>query len=726
MLLSAPAGQASALLAPASPLAPLASSLPAPAGSPTPRASAPTAQASSTAPPARSNTRPAQSPTSPASLPQIAVEINQGSLTTGDSYFQVRAEPGALAPVGTIELLNRTSRPVAVTLDPVHGTTGDTLGWVFSPVGEPAPGSAQWLRLGSTRVSLGAHASRTVPVAVAPIGSAGPGDYLSGVSVQSAPDAPASALSESVIPVESLVPGQRSPHVSLSGASVERAGSSLLFSLRASNNGNVLLKHVRGRVTVTEGARVVLSAPIGPGTFVAHTGIEIPFEAHGLSAPGGAGYRVRAQLFYKHYVATLDTPVTLPARPPDHVNAAAPRTSSRAPASRRGAVRARARTSLLSADVSGAALILVGALLATLLAAAVRRRRRRRLLPRQAMLKMLERTLGRVDLGDRPLSFIHVAVSSPSRSTNRRLAAILRRGLRRNDVVGDLWKRGLLIMLPNTTGAAAEDVWVKLKGRLADACTLHLLGAIEIHEGACEQDLGPLVHWLRVRGLGVLGRGRGLGRPGHAVDPRPAAPHVAAPRSGWTARLEELLGASLADIGSEQVEGLAHAGVSADADLQFRAALYRDSDDGARELCSDIAAMRNDRGGVIVLGVADLDGVAVACPEVALNDHEEQRMQRLVAAGTSPPAWFHVRAVGGSSPGKGFYLLIAEPSPLRPHAVLHDSGLLYPRRDGGQTRYLGEVEVADLYRDRFRGELEQIERLRAITSDLLEPIAPGG
>jgi hypothetical protein len=87
-----------------------------------------------------------------------------------------------------------------------------------------------------------------------------------------------------------------------------------------------------------------------------------------------------------------------------------------------------------------------------------------------------------------------------------------------------------------------------------------------------------------------------------------------------------------------------------------------------------------------------------------LSDHEEQRIQRLVAAGTSPPAWFHVRAVGGSSPGKGFYLLIAESSPLRSHAVLHDSGLLYPRRDGAQTRYLGEVEVADLYRDRFRDE----------------------
>ena len=717
MLLSAPVGQASALPAQASPPTLQASALPAQASSLTP-------QASSTAPQADSQTPQAQSPTPQASVPEIAVEIHRGSFTTGASYFQVRAEPGALAPVGIIELLNRTSRPVAVTLDPVHGTTGDTLGWVFSPVGEPAPGSAQWLRLGSTRVLVGAHASNTVPVALEPSDSAGPGDYLSGVSVQSAPDAPASALSEAVIPVESLVPGQRSPHLSLNGASVERTGSSLLFSLRASNDGNVILKYVRGRVTVTEGARVVLSAPIGPGTFVAHTSIEMPFHAPGRSAPGGAGYRVRAQLIYKQRVAALDTLVVLPARPLDHGNAGALRRSSGAPTGKRGATRAKAGATSLSASVSEAALVLVGALLATLLAAAVCTRRRRRLLPRQAMLKRLESTLARADLGNRPLSFIHVAVSSPSRSTNRRLAAILRRGLRRSDVVGDLWKRGLLIMLPNTTGAAAEHVWMKLKGRLADACTLHLLGAIEIQAGECEQDLDPLVQWLRVRGLGVLGRGRELGRPRHAADARQSAPCAAAPGSDWAGRLEELFGASLADVRSEQVESLARSGVSADADLQFRAALYCDSDDGGRELCRDIAAMRNDRGGVIVLGVADRDGVAVACPEVALSDREEQRMQRLVAAGTSPPASFHVRAVGDGSGGQGFYLLIAEPSLLRPHAVLLDSGLLYPRRDGPQTRYLGEVEVADLYRDRFRGELEQIERLPAITSDVLETVAP--
>ena len=38
------------------------------------------------------------------------------------------------------------------------------------------------------------------------------------------------------------------------------------------------------------------------------------------------------------------------------------------------------------------------------------------------------------------------------------------------------------------------------------------------------------------------------------------------------------------------------------------------------------------------------------------------------------------------------------------------------------TRYLSEVEVADLYRDRFRGEREQIDRLDEVSMQLLEAI----
>jgi hypothetical protein len=82
--------------------------------------------------------------------------------------------------------------------------------------------------------------------------------------------------------------------------------------------------------------------------------------------------------------------------------------------------------------------------------------------------------------------------------------------------------------------------------------------------------------------------------------------------------------------------------------------------------------------------------------------------------------------VPGKARGKGFYLLIMQPSPYRPHAVLVDGSLRYPRRDGSTTRYLSEMEVADLYRDRFRGEREQLDRLEDVTTELLAMVEKGG
>jgi hypothetical protein len=127
-----------------------------------------------------------------------------------------------------------------------------------------------------------------------------------------------------------------------------------------------------------------------------------------------------------------------------------------------------------------------------------------------------------------------------------------------------------------------------------------------------------------------------------------------------------------------------------------------------------------------ILGVDEENAVASACPEVVLSDDMEQRMRQIVASGTAPHAAFEIRAVEGESPTKGFYLLIAEPSRQRPHAVLVNDGLRYPRRDGTTTRWLGEAEVADLYLDRFRGERQQLDRLAQVADEVDASIERGG
>jgi hypothetical protein len=196
--------------------------------------------------------------------------------------------------------------------------------------------------------------------------------------------------------------------------------------------------------------------------------------------------------------------------------------------------------------------------------------------------------------------------------------------------------------------------------------------------------------------------------------------------AGWSTRLRDVFGAALEDIENAHIKALVDGGVTEAADLDFKATLYGTTDDKKRELCKDIAAMRNDRGGVIVLGVADKNAIAVGCPEVQLTDAEERRMLQIVASGTAPHAAFDVRRVPGSTADKGFYLLVVQPSPYRPHAVLVDEGLRYPRRDGSTTRWLSEIEVADLYRDRFRGEGQQIERLSTIADEAKQAINEAG
>jgi Putative DNA-binding domain len=180
-----------------------------------------------------------------------------------------------------------------------------------------------------------------------------------------------------------------------------------------------------------------------------------------------------------------------------------------------------------------------------------------------------------------------------------------------------------------------------------------------------------------------------------------------------------LLGASVAEVTAQDIARLINEQVKETDELEFKATLYGRSEDAKTELCKDIAGLRNHRGGAILLGVGEKDAVANGCPDVELSDAEERRMRQIVAGGTAPHAAFDIRAVPGDEAGRGFYLLLAESSPLRPHAVLVGDSLRFPRRDGTTTRYLTEAEVADMYRDRFHGEKQQIERLTQIADETI-------
>jgi hypothetical protein len=191
----------------------------------------------------------------------------------------------------------------------------------------------------------------------------------------------------------------------------------------------------------------------------------------------------------------------------------------------------------------------------------------------------------------------------------------------------------------------------------------------------------------------------------------------------WQGRLRVVLGVALSELRHEHINQVVATGGAEAADLDFKVSLYGRADRDRHELCKDIAGMRNHRGGLIILGVSDEDGIAVAAPGVALSDGESSRMLQIVAAGTAPYAEFEIETLPGPAPDHGFYVLVAPPSPLRPHAVVAGDALKYPRRNGTVTRWLSEVEVADLYRDRFRGQTTQLDRLERIGSEAIDQLS---
>lgn len=194
--------------------------------------------------------------------------------------------------------------------------------------------------------------------------------------------------------------------------------------------------------------------------------------------------------------------------------------------------------------------------------------------------------------------------------------------------------------------------------------------------------------------------------------------------AGWSQRLNVVLGAPLDRLEFHHLERLMAEAVREAEDLDFKEALYADTDATKDELAADIASFANHRGGIILLGVAEADGAASGLPGVAVSDGEERRMTQIVAARVTPYVDFRIhRITGPGSLDNGFFALIVPPSASRPHALPRDGRLRFPRRDGTTRRWLAEAEIADLYRDRFRQADDAVSRLTRIIDEALPALA---
>jgi hypothetical protein len=124
------------------------------------------------------------------------------------------------------------------------------------------------------------------------------------------------------------------------------------------------------------------------------------------------------------------------------------------------------------------------------------------------------------------------------------------------------------------------------------------------------------------------------------------------------------------------------------------------------EFRKDVTALANARGGVLLLGMAEVDGVAshVAGVSGSLEAHEG-RLRSLLQSRIEPHLdGVEIECIRGSA--TGCMVVLIPPSPRRPHAVVpmnDNESLKYARRVGRHTEWLSEAQVADLYRERFTG-----------------------
>jgi hypothetical protein len=192
-----------------------------------------------------------------------------------------------------------------------------------------------------------------------------------------------------------------------------------------------------------------------------------------------------------------------------------------------------------------------------------------------------------------------------------------------------------------------------------------------------------------------------------------------------SARLEALLGSRIELLQHADLMALISNRVPEAFDLDFKSEMYGPTERDRRDAATDVAALANTAGGLLVLGIEE-DGQAraTAAPGVELSEADERRIRQIVGSQVVPMPVIDVLRVEDPDRSRRGLVLIAVPrSPLAPHAVVVNDGLRYPRRNGATTRYLSEPEVADAYRERFAAPRRQADRASEVEADALGRLA---
>ncbi|MEV0307817.1 AlbA family DNA-binding domain-containing protein [Nonomuraea fuscirosea] len=189
-------------------------------------------------------------------------------------------------------------------------------------------------------------------------------------------------------------------------------------------------------------------------------------------------------------------------------------------------------------------------------------------------------------------------------------------------------------------------------------------------------------------------------------------------------RLETLLGGAIPTQGAieyHHLELLSSGQIGEAEDLEYKRELYGNGDSQRRELCKDVAALANTRGGLLVVGIQENDqGRAIALSDVSLSDAEATRMHQTIGSGVHPLPTFEIIPVENpATPGAGCYVIVVAAGPRQPYAVAVNDGYRYPRRIGMTIGYLTEPEIETAYRRRDSVRRDQAARAHEVEEAII-------
>ncbi|QIY68887.1 helix-turn-helix domain-containing protein [Streptomyces sp. RLB1-33] len=198
-------------------------------------------------------------------------------------------------------------------------------------------------------------------------------------------------------------------------------------------------------------------------------------------------------------------------------------------------------------------------------------------------------------------------------------------------------------------------------------------------------------------------------------------------------RVEALLGGSLEQVTYSQFASLVgNPDAKEDEDLDYKAAHYSADQAGRTELAKDVAALANGIGGVLVLGFAEdrRTSIPSAVTPVELTDGKLRQIRQAIASNLRPTPRIELLTKPDQPGSHQGILLIAVPRSLdAPHAVVEQTRLAYPRRNGSTTTWLTEAEIATAYRRRFEQLADRRDRIARIDHDVegaAERLVEGG